>query len=407
MHPMDPHVNAYSFPFSTFFLGNTHYRTDGVFGRMRGLRMYRNLPNQTPRMVRHSHRTCLHCPSIPPFNVRNLRYRVKHYGYESQEVCDEKYRFYTKLDPDPDKGYIGPEGYDHLKAETLTVQKWVEKNDLALCMVVKNEEVNLFAFLFKYHSFFDQIVIVDTGSSDNTRKVAALFGAEVHRIPWPKSFADARNFAKSKCSTRWLMTCDPDEDIDPHHFTQLYQMLEAPAHAWIFQIVNFKPDGSVFYSDNVRLVRNIPEIYWTYRVHENITQSVQENNLKAMMAPFKIKHYGYLKAAEIGARKGKQYTRLLKKDLRQFPDSGLLHFHAAFSHFEHGQDEKGLQSLTHALALKPDLFIASKELGLRHLDQAARYLEQAAKSIPTDHYFHSWALHVARRARETLNTPVA
>lgn len=406
MHPLDPHVNAYSFPFCTFFLGHTHYRTDGVFGRMRGLRMYRNLPNQNPRMVRHSHRTCLHCPSIAPFNVRNLRYRVKHYGYDTQTVCDEKYAFYTKLDPDPDKGYIGPEGYDHLKAETLTVQKWVEKNDLALCMVVKNEEVNLFAFLFKYHSFFDQIVIVDTGSSDHTRKIANLFGAELYRIPWPKSFADARNFAKSKCTTRWLLTCDPDEDIDPHHFIQLYQMLESPAHAWIFQIVNFKPDGSVFYSDNARLLRNIPEIYWTHRVHENVTESVTKNKLSAMIAPFKIKHYGYLKAQEVAERKTTQYNRLLKKDLRQHPDSALLHFHMAFTHFEHQQDQKGLQSLRRALALKPDLFIASKELGLRHLERAAGYLEQAAKSIPANHYFHTWANHVARRARETLNTPV-
>lgn len=406
MTPLDPNVNAYSFPFCTFFLGQTHYRTDGVFGRMRGLRMYRNLPLQTPRMVRHSHRTCLHCPSIPPFNVRNLRYRVKHYGYDSQELCDQKYKFYTKLDPNPDKGYIGPEGYEHLKAENITLQKWQEKNDLALCMVVKNEEVNLFAFLFKYHSFFDQIVIVDTGSSDHTRKIADLFGAEVHRIPWPNSFAEARNFAKSKCSTSWIFTCDPDEDLDVFRFTQIFQMLDAPLHAWLFQIVNFKPDGQVFYSDNVRLLRNIPEIYWTHRVHENITDSVTKNSLKVEMAPFTIKHYGYLKSMDTAARKSKQYGRLLKKDLRKNPDSAIGHFHMAFHHFENGKERAGDDSLQRALKIQPSLFIASKELGLRHLDQALKYLGQAKDTIPENHYFHSWAHRIAAKLQQALNTPV-
>ena len=406
MHPLDPNVNAYSFPFATFFLGRTHFRTDGVFGRMRGLRMYRSLPNQNPRMVRHSHRTCLHCPSIPPFNVRNLRYRVKHYGYESQAICDQKFRFYTKLDPHPDKGYIGPEGYEHLRAETLTVQRFTEKNDLALCMIVKNEEVGLFGFLFRYHAFFDQIVIVDTGSNDRTRKIAEIFGAEVHRIPALRSFAEARNFAKSKCSCRWMMTCDPDEELDVHHFTQIYQMLDAPVHAWLFKIVNFKPDGTVFYSDNVRLVRNIPGVYWTHRVHENITESVQENKLKVEMAPFSIKHYGYLKHSEVGARKAKLYNRLLKKDLREAPECAITHFHAAFMHFEKKHLERGMKSLEHALKLQPDLFIASKELGLRRLDEAVNYLQQAKDTTPANHYFRPWADRIVRTLNTALQTPV-
>lgn len=406
MTPLDPQVNAYSFPFCTFFLGDTHYRTDGIFGRMRGVRMYRNLPEQTPHADPHNQRNCLHIPPIAPFNIINLRYRVKHYGYESQDICDEKYRLYTKLDPGPNVYYISPEGYEHLKATTLTVQRWVEKNDLALCMVVKNEEVNLFAFLHNYHAFFDQIVIVDTGSSDRTRQIADMFGAEVYRIPWPNSFAEARNFAKSKCTTSWIFTCDPDEDLDVHQFSQLYQMLDAPVHAWIFQMVNFKPDGSVFYSDNVRLLRNIPEVYWTHRVHENITEAAKKNNLRVEMAPFKIKHFGYLKSEAVGSRKSKQYARLLKKDLRAEPKSGLAHFHMAFHHFEDGHHERGIKSLHHALALQPDLFIASKELGLRSLEEAARFLQQAAGSVPAGHYFHPWLSRVANAVQEALTLPV-
>jgi GT2 family glycosyltransferase len=406
MHPSNPSTFAYSFPFCTFFLGDTHYRSDGIFGDMRGLRMYRNLPNQHPRMVRHKKRTCLACPSLPPFNVVNLRYRIKHYGYHSQEVCDRKYKFYTDLDPNPDKGYIGPRGYAHLIDPNFSLIRWREKNDCALCMIVRDEELNLFSFLYRYAAYFDQIVIVDTGSKDNTREVAQIFDAEVHPFKWQNDFAAARNYAKSLCTTSWIFTPDPDEELDQRDIGTLFKMMEAPVHAWLFQIVNFQPDDSVFYSDNVRLLRNIPEVYWTHFSHENITEATRENKLIVQIAPFKIKHYGYLKTPEVQQQKAKAYGRMLKKELRENPKEAICHFHLAFHHFEKGQETRGLQSLHRALKLQPDLFIASKELGLRHLTLAGEYLRKTADTVPAGHYFHQWAQRITRTIAQALQTHI-
>lgn len=405
MNPLNPTTLAYSFPFCTFFLGDTHYRADGIFGRMRGIRMYRNLPNQNPRMVRHSHRKCLHCPTFAPFNVVNTRYRVKHYGYMSQEICDEKYRFYTKLDPDPDREYIGPEGYRHLIHHAFTLTKWVEKNDVTLCMVVKNEELNLFAFLYQYAKFFDDIVIVDTGSHDRTRKIASLFGARVFKFHWGGSFAEARNYAKEQCVTSWLFTPDPDEQFDLPEISVLWKMMESDVHAYLFQIVNLQPDGAAFYSDNVRLLRNIPQIYWTHNVHENITEAVKKNGLVVVPAPFKIKHFGYLKEKEVQSRKAKQYVRALKRELRSNPGEALCHFHLAFSDFEKGKEAKGIKRIEYALKLQPDLFIASKELGLRNIQKALGHIETLASTIPENHYSYSWAQNVLSMLRRVLEVP--
>lgn len=406
MHPLDPNVLAYSFPFCTFFLGTTHYRTDGVFGDMRGLRMWRVLPKQHPRMVRHKHRSCLHCPSLAPFNVRNLRIRIKHYGYHTPQICQDKHKFYTSLDPDPDKGYIGPRGYDHLVDPNFSLNEFREKNDLTLCMVVKDEEINLFAFLYKWHTFFDDIVIVDTGSSDHTLQIADLFGARVFPFKWRDSFAQARNFAKSKCATSWIFTPDPDEEFNLNDIPILFKMLEANVHAWLFQITNFQPDNTIFYSDNVRLLRNIPEVYWTHRVHENITEATHKHSLIVQPAPFKIKHYGYLKSPQHHDRKVKDYGRMIRKELRKDPRSAICHFHQAFHHFDSGHEERGLNSLQRALELQSDLFIASKELGLRHLTKAQEHFQKTLDTIPQNHYFHPWVQTIVSKLDQALNTPV-
>ena len=339
-------------------------------------------------------------------NAVDLRYRVKHYGYKSQEICDTKYAFYTDLDPNPDKGYIGPKGYAHLIDPTLTLTRFVEKNTLALCMIVKNEDINLFTFLYRFHAYFDEIVIVDTGSRDCTAQVAQLFGAKVFPYKWQNSFSQARNYAKAQCQSTWLFTPDPDEDLDLHNFITLFKMMETPTHAFLFKIVNLKPDGEAFYSDNVRLLRNIPEIWWTNRVHENITDSVRINNLTVEIAPFQIKHLGYLKDRKTADRKATQYNTLLKKDLKAQPEKAITHFHNAFHLFDQGKEIQAFLELEKALTLDPNLFIASKELGLRHLDSAINFFQKAAQVIPDNHYFSQWTHKTLSKLKATLNTPV-
>lgn len=403
MNPMDPTVLSYSFKFCTFFLGQTHYRTDGVFGRMRGLRMWRSLPNQHPRLIRRKRRCSLHCPTLSPFNTHNLRTRIKHYGYESPELCRKKYDFYTQLDPKPDKGYIGPEGYKHLISSTILTNEWKEKNDLALTMVVKNEEINLFGFLDRYHLYFDQIVIVDTGSKDHTKMIAESFGAEIYDLHWHGDFSEAKNFAKSKVKTTWILHMDPDEEIGTADFPPLFKMIEEDVDAWLFQFSNFQKDGSIFYSDMTRLFKNIPQVYWSNMVHENISTAARKHHLTVASAPFKLRHFGYLKDEVFLKRKKIQYALILKRQMRDDPKGHIAYFHYAFHLFRDGHEAKGMKYLLKALDLKPDFFLASKELGLKYLTMANKYLGKTAKIIPKEHYFHQWAQEVNEAVREALN----
>ena len=403
MNPLNPEILGYMFNFFNFFNGQTHFRTDGTFGNMHGARMWKALPDQHPRSVGHQGLHCTHGPMLGKFNLRMLRSRIKHYGYDSPDKCLTKYKFYSELDPNPDPVSVGPIGYRHLISEHLSLCLWTESNTLSLCMVVKNEEINLFSFLYRYYHYFDEIIIVDTGSTDRTIHIAQLFGAQVYNYKWDKDFSCARNFAKLHCTCNWILSLDPDEEIDLEDFKTIYKLIEETAHGYLFQVINFLPNGQTAYSDNVRLIRNIPEIYYSNLVHENITKSVSKNKLTILTCPVFIKHYGFLKDRAIKAAKNSAYFDMLTRQIKLNPKDANGYFHMAFFFFEKNNETKGFECLQKCIELQPNFFIAHKELALKHLVKSSSYFEQLSNLIPEGHYFNKWAKEVFSRVQHAIN----
>ncbi len=64
----------------------------------------------------------------------------------------------------------------------------------------------------------DEMIVVDTGSTDRTKKIARAFGAKVYDFAWTDSFSDARNFSLSKASGEWILVLDADEVISPSDY---------------------------------------------------------------------------------------------------------------------------------------------------------------------------------------------
>jgi len=402
MSPLNPEILGYMFNFFNFFNGQSHYRTDGVFGNMFGTRMWRALPDQHPRSMGHKGLHCTHGPMLPKHYLRLVNSRVKHYGYDSPEKCREKYNFYTSLDPNPDLRSVGPEGYSHLISNSISLNRWNENISLSLCMIVKNEEINLFAFLAQYYHYFNEIVIIDTGSSDRTIKVAETFGAKVFSFNWSKDFSAARNFAKKHCSCSWILSLDPDEGLEHEDFKIIYKLIESSSDAFLFQVVNFLPDGQTAYSDNVRLIRNIPEIYYSNFVHENITKSVSKNKLLVSVSPVFLKHYGFLKDKNIKDRKTNAYLNMLKRQIKANPDDASGYFHLAFHLFDQKKEPEAFDMLYKCLSLQSTFFLAHKELGLKYLDKALHHFNELKEIIPNNHYFFQWSHEVANHINHAL-----
>src|SRR5690242_15059907 len=86
--------------------------------------------------------------------------------------------------------------------------------NISLCMIVKNEEASLATCLQSAADLVNEVIVVDTGSSDQTKAIAARFGARVHDFAWVNDFSAARNESLRQASGEWIFWLDADESLD-------------------------------------------------------------------------------------------------------------------------------------------------------------------------------------------------
>lgn len=140
---------------------------------------------------------------------------------------------------------------------------------LSLCMIVKNEEDVLARCLESVKTAVDEIVIVDTGSTDKTREIAPRYTDLVFDEPWQDDFSAARNAAFGKASGDYLLWLDADDVVLPCHLERLLKLKE--------RLVNENADvamcryesGVIFWRE--RILRNCPSARWVGHVHECIS----------------------------------------------------------------------------------------------------------------------------------------
>lgn len=99
---------------------------------------------------------------------------------------------------------------------------------LALCMIVKNEEQFLPQCLESVKDIVDEIVILDTGSTDRTVEIAEENGAQVYHYEWTGSFSDARNEATKHVTTDWILVLDADEVAEPSTRNNIRELINVP-----------------------------------------------------------------------------------------------------------------------------------------------------------------------------------
>jgi len=140
-------------------------------------------------------------------------------------------------------------------------------------MIVKNEEAVLDRCLSGIHGIVDEIIIVDTGSTDNTKKIAAKYTDKIYDFKWVKDFGAARNFAFSHGTKEWLMWLDADDyltEIDQDNLRKLKNSLPSDADAVMCRYNLTFDSGGVptFFSTRERLVKNDGQPRWHGAIHE-------------------------------------------------------------------------------------------------------------------------------------------
>ncbi len=257
---------------------------------------------------------------------------------------------------------------------------------LALSMIVRNGGAQLNACLASARPFVDEIVVADTGSTDDSITVAREFGAHVIEIPWEDDFAKARNLALAPVTANWVLSLDADERLDPEEAQRLRELMAGKAAAYQVIIRNYvrslnerlwdqaaQANPGTFEESreypaylehkNVRLFRRDPRIHFVHRVHESVGPQVQAHGLMLGEAGFLIHHFGLAVQGDERTRKNELYRRMGEAKVRENPRDAQAHFELGLELFEHfgaAPDllREALQHFTVAAKLNPKLSVA-------------------------------------------------
>jgi tetratricopeptide (TPR) repeat protein len=223
---------------------------------------------------------------------------------------------------------------------------------VSLCLIVKNEEHNLPACLGSAADLVDEVVVVDTGSTDATRDVARRHGARVYDFPWCDSFSAARNESLRHARGDWVFWMDADDRLDEDNRARLRRLLAAlpDEHLAYSMKCLCLPDasGTATVVDHIRLFRNRPDVRWEYRVHEQILPAVRRAGGQVRWSDVVIRHTGYQDPALRG-RKLQRDLRLLHLENGDRPDDPFTLFNLGSVYQELGRHAEALPLLRRSL----------------------------------------------------------
>jgi glycosyltransferase involved in cell wall biosynthesis len=181
-------------------------------------------------------------------------------------------------------------------------------------MIVKNEAPRLEGCVRPLLPLVEEVVIVDTGSTDNTIEVARRLGARVQRREWRDSFAQARNASLAAARGEWILVVDADERVDPPNRRKLARLLAGlgatKVDAYRLRVLNWWCEGAQRDLAKYVLFRNRLEIRYQGRVHETVRHSLARIAARTADAGVVLHHRGDLRTLEEALRKDLEYARL-------------------------------------------------------------------------------------------------
>lgn len=247
--------------------------------------------------------------------------------------------------------------HSKLKKTTKARTAWKSHQRLSLCMIVKNEERHLPGCLASVRGLVDEIVVVDTGSSDNTIEIAKSFGGKVFHFQWIDDFAAARNESLRHATGDWILYLDADERIAEADHWKVRKAIEsgAPYGAYLLRIVGQVGVGEGSQTKvhtYPRLFRNSPKIRFDGAVHEQIASSLLQAGMTAGYCDAVIQHLGYAVSPEEEKAKYERNLRLLEAQARCNPDHFFTRFNLGRTYVGLKRYDEGLAELQRAVELQ-------------------------------------------------------
>jgi len=280
---------------------------------------------------------------------------------------------------------------------------------VALAQIARNEEMCIEASLRSIAGFVDDMVVLDTGSTDDTPEIAARCGARVVRVAWPEDFAAARNEAIRHVDTDWVVMLDADEVTSPECLAALDRYIRCgiwdAVQTYLMtyvadpRTVGFRPArdrvrsrGMPGYYLNplVRVFRNRPGVQFEGRVHETILGSLLRAGGRIAHTAIEIDHYGLTKGPRSAVHKKSQYLSLCERNIAERPTDIKALLETGMQLRDLGEYDRAVEVFEQALKLNPYFvwvvagLIETALIGGRHFGAARRAVEQFERTRPID-----------------------
>ena len=225
---------------------------------------------------------------------------------------------------------------------------------ISLTMILKNEERALPACLEAARPWVDEIIVIDTGSTDRTREIAASFGARVHEWAWRDDFAAARNESLRHATGDWILALDADEVLTPGSGPALRRACDEPGNVVGYDIKIVCPregdGGLVRLNWFPRLFRNLPGVRWEGVIHEQVVTSLVGHG-PIVKSDVAVLHSGYTLSAEAMQAKARRNIALLEHQLRAEPDYAPGWFQLAETYVMSGRLDDAVDAYRRSLRL--------------------------------------------------------
>lgn len=403
MNPINPQTYAYQFRIITAWDDPKRQRIDELFQNRIQVKMFRNLPGYGIEDGIE--------PEFPDHNIKVCPYRVYDYSYL---IKMDRIKEYEKLSDNEKKKFDCI--LDDL-VQTIPIQ---DDLTLGLATIMKDEmkfpDYNIEDFMDLYHTLFDEMVIVDTGSTDNSIEIAEYYGAKVIKKQWNDDFSEMRNIAFDNCNTSWILSLDFDERLG-NDILRFRRWIEMPNIAYRIPILH--PDlktRELVETWKCRLFKNIKEIRYVDAVHEEVETSIKalNNGRKVISLPnpggnipfIGIYHFGNNKDPKWVREKKDYYEKLCRKIIEKNPEHGYANYSLALHHAYRNEDEKASEHFDRAIIGRPDFGLFYIMACKHKIKEGKDYLKRALNRInpETEEYaeIRAWLKKIDKLALKVL-----
>lgn len=191
--------------------------------------------------------------------------------------------------------------------------------NISVCIIAKNEQKNIERCLKCLKSYMEEIIVVDTGSTDKTKAIASQYTEKVYDFPWINDFAVAKNFAISKATNPYVMIIDSDEFLESIDIKKLCKDLQAHPNqvGRIFRRNVFERNGNQ--QENTEWINRIfsKELFhYEGCIHEQVT-AMNGEEYGTYQAPVVILHSGYDLPENERKQKAERNIKLLQQELQR------------------------------------------------------------------------------------------